>query len=65
MSEEKKSLPPIRFCFNCGEPIGRSRDHDPLDTCGLAECEREARAARETERYEAHRQLDEDRGWNW
>jgi len=59
--DEKKI--PMRFCFNCGAELGRYREHDPLDTCGKAECNREAQNAVEAERYEAHRQLDKDRGW--
>jgi hypothetical protein len=54
----------MHHCFNCGEELGpRDRWSDNLDTCGKTECEREARYARATERDEAHRQLDEDRGW--
>lgn len=64
MSNEKKPAP-MRHCFYCGEELGRYRDYDPLDTCGKTECNREAGYAVQAEREEAHRQLDEDRGWNW
>ena len=53
----------IRHCFNCGEEIGNYAYYDPLDTCGKLECEREARYAREEQRAEAHRKIDEDLGW--
>lgn len=60
---DKKALAPMRRCFNCGEELGRYREHYPLDTCGKPECEREARSAQMQEREEAHYQLDQDRGW--
>ncbi len=53
-----------RHCFYCGAPLGIYVEYDQLDTCGKQECEREARYFRETERAEAHEQLDRDRGWN-
>jgi hypothetical protein len=53
----------MRHCFFCGEEIGVYADHEPLDTCGKRECEREAQAAMREEREEAHRKLDDDRGW--
>jgi hypothetical protein len=37
---------------------------DRRDTCGKRECEREARDQDRFEREEAHRQLDEERGWS-
>ena len=54
-----------RFCWNCGESMGlvASKFYDSRDTCGKAECEREARYAAEAERSEAHEQLDRDMGW--
>lgn len=54
---------PMRFCCNCGAELGRYRDYDRLDTCGKAECNREASDAAAAEQYEAHRRLDEDNGW--
>lgn len=51
-------------CYNCGDDIGeKGRFSDPRDTCGRAECVREARDAEIAERDEAHEQLDRDRGW--
>ena len=55
--------PKMRNCFYCGRELGIYADHDPLDTCGAAECEREASDIRRSEREDAHRKLDEDRGW--
>ena len=54
-----------RYCSNCGEYLGEYKYGDwlPGDTCGQSACEREARKEREYEREEAHRQLDENRGW--
>jgi len=40
------------------------RYYDRGDTCGKMECAREARYAAETERAEAHEQLDRDMGWD-
>lgn len=57
------SEPKMRHCFNCGEELGRYRDCDPLDTCGAAECVREARETEGTLREEAHEHLDRDMGW--
>ena len=54
---------PMRHCFNCGAQLGRYRDYDPLDNCGQPGCQREANAQAREERFEAHRQLDEDMGW--
>ncbi len=65
MEEPKKpTQPPMRHCFNCGEPMGRYRDYDQLDTCGKSECDREARDAASQQRYDAHEQLDRDMGWD-
>jgi hypothetical protein len=64
MTDKPQKPIPMRYCFYCGAEIGRYRDYDRLDTCGEAECEREARYARDAERDEAHRQLDDDRGWS-
>lgn len=55
--------PKMRHCFYCGEELGQYRDHDPLDTCGKAECNREAQRAAQSEREDAHRQLDDDLGY--
>jgi hypothetical protein len=67
MTDSKKNTPPMRHCFYCGEELGRYWDKDPLDTCGKAECNREARYADQEIREEAHRQLDRDLGYdgNW
>lgn len=53
----------MRHCFYCGEAIGEYVDHDPLDTCGKQECEREARNEREQQRQDAHDRLDRENGW--
>lgn len=55
----------MRHCFNCGEELGvmDSFEYHHLDTCGKAECEREARSESLAEREEAHEQLDRDMGW--
>jgi hypothetical protein len=53
----------MRHCFNCGEELGCYSDFDPLDTCGNAECNREASYAHQAQREEAHEQLDRDMGW--
>lgn len=55
----------MRHCFNCGEELGVSADHDPLDTCGKKECEREARDQMQAEREEAHARLDRNMGWDF
>ena len=61
----KKPTARERFCFNCGASLGviEARLYDSRDTCGALECEREARDAYQQEREEAHRELDEQRGW--
>jgi hypothetical protein len=56
--------PKMRHCFYCGEELGVYADHDPLDTCGKQECEREARNQDRDEREEAHERLDRDMGWD-
>jgi hypothetical protein len=56
--------PKMRHCFNCGAELCIYADHEPLDTCGKLECERAARECIAEEREEAHRQLDDDMGWN-
>lgn len=63
--EEKKQekIAPMRYCFYCGEEIGRYFYYDKLDTCGKPECEREARWCAQSERDEAHERLDMDNGW--
>lgn len=58
-----KKTPPIRHCFNCGEPLGSYWDHDPLDHCGSRECQRAAQDVIAQQRHEAHEQLDRDMGW--
>lgn len=64
MSDPKKPKQPrMRHCFNCGEELGRYNYYDPLDHCGKHECAREARWAAESERAEAHEQLDRDLGY--
>lgn len=54
----------MRHCFFCGEELGVYADWDPLDTCGKAECDREARNAAREEWEEAHRELDRRMGWS-
>lgn len=56
--------PRMHHCFWCGEELGIYADHEPLDCCGKAECNREASRAEAIERAEAHAQLDRDRGWS-
>lgn len=51
---------PMRHCFNCGEELGESRDHDPLDTCGARECQSAANDARAQQREDAHERVDRD-----
>jgi len=67
MSDEMnhKATAKMRYCWNCGGELGviERRHYDPRDTCGSRECERAARDADAAERDEAHRHLDEDRGW--
>jgi hypothetical protein len=53
----------MRHCFFCGEELGIYADWHPLDTCGKAECNREASNAAREEREEAHRELDRRMGW--
>jgi DNA-directed RNA polymerase subunit N (RpoN/RPB10) len=53
----------MRRCFNCGRDIGVYADYDRRDTCGSQECERQARHDEQSERDEAHEQLDRDMGW--
>jgi hypothetical protein len=53
----------MRHCFYCGEELGVYADYDPLDHCGKKECASAAREEMRAERDEAHRKLDEDRGW--
>lgn len=52
-------------CWVCGEDLGvyDRRFCERWDTCGKAECNREERERLEAERYEAHAQLDRERGW--
>src|SRR5258708_7203900 len=54
----------MRHCFYCGAELGVYANADPLDSCGKPECERAARDEERAEREEAHRKLDEDRGWS-
>jgi hypothetical protein len=62
---KNKPTAKMRYCWNCGAELGvcEAKYYDRGDTCGSLECNREARYAAEAEREEAHRQLDEDRGW--
>ncbi len=55
----------MRYCWNCGEEMGviENKFYDSRDTCGKAECNREASHAFAAERDEAHEQLDRDMGW--
>jgi hypothetical protein len=53
----------MRHCFYCGDELGVYADHDPLDTCGKAACNRAASDAAQEEREEAHERLDRDMGW--
>lgn len=50
----------IRQCWVCGKDMGfiENRYYDRSDTCGDRECDREARDAHESERQEAHEELD-------
>lgn len=57
-------IPRMRYCFNCGEELGRYVEYDPLDSCGKTECTRAAQDAIAQERAEAHEKLDRDRGWD-
>lgn len=61
----KKPKSRERFCWNCGNSLGviEDRYYDRGDTCGNAECNREARNQAYAERDEAHEQLDRDMGW--
>lgn len=54
--------PTMRYCFNCGEELGvmKSIDYDPLDTCGKAECEREARWAAQADRDARFAEAEQD-----
>lgn len=54
-----------RFCWHCGESLGviERKYYDRMDVCGKNECLRELRNALADERAEAHRKLDEERGW--
>lgn len=61
---DPKKPPPMRYCFYCGEELGRSWDRDPYDNCGKLECQREASNALAEERERAHEALDRDRGWD-
>lgn len=53
----------MRHCYFCGAELGVYADHDRLDTCGKAECERDARDQGQQEREDAHERLDRDNGW--
>lgn len=68
MENSKQQRPgKMRFCWNCGEPMGfiENRFYDRMDTCGARECERAARDAFEEEREEAHRAVDDYYGGGW
>ena len=55
-----------RHCWFCGASMGviENRHYCSGDTCGRAECEREARHSAQVERYEARDRLDRDMGWD-
>ena len=55
----------MRYCWYCGAELGviERRDYQRTDTCGKRECERARADADAEEREEAHRRLDEERGW--
>lgn len=55
--------PKMRHCFYCGEELGVSGYHHPLDTCGNPECDRAARAEDQAQREEAHEELDRLMDW--
>ena len=63
MADDITNPPPMRYCFNCGAELGRSRYSDPHDDCGSQECTRAARDSYAYEREEAHEQLDRDMGY--
>ncbi len=63
VATDVKKVHPMRHCFYCGKELGRYAWHDPLDTCGKSECDREASYAMREERAEAHEKLDRDMGW--
>ncbi len=63
MSNPKTRKPSMRFCFNCGDELGRYSDHDQLDHCGKVECQRSARDAAAEQRDQAHENLDRQNGW--
>jgi hypothetical protein len=49
------------YCPNCGKEIGEHTVwSDPYDTCGRAECEREARRMYDAEREERMMRAEED-----
>ena len=71
MSDGKSEPAPVRkgkvrHCWNCGTSMGfvEDRHYDRGDTCGSAECDREARDAYRAEHDEAHERLDRDMGWD-
>ncbi len=53
-------------CEYCGDDLGEEFEKRPGDTitCGKRECEHWASHSDETERAEAHEQLDRDMGWH-
>lgn len=55
--------PKMRYCFNCGEELGRYNDYDRFDHCGERECAREAYNAHEEMREQAHEELDRQLGY--
>lgn len=65
MDDKPKPKAKLRHCWNCGADMGviEDRYYDRSDTCGAAECAREARDQARAERDEAHEQLDRDMGW--
>lgn len=65
MTEDVKPKGRIRHCPYCGDNMGfiENRYYEPLDSCGKADCNRDAADAARQERDDAHEQLDRDRGW--
>lgn len=52
-------------CAVCGEDMGAwTKFCDKTDTCGKPECERQVRDDMRAEQEEAHRDLDERKGWS-
>lgn len=56
----------MRYCAQCGCELGMfdDRHYERTDTCGKAECERNARDEELARREEAHDELDKLNGWD-